>query len=67
MESDAVISGELVVAKEKRWTVICSHQDIEITVPIEVPVGQAAANARLAEWVSDIRRNVMEACIAIEE
>jgi hypothetical protein len=43
-ETDAAVARELIVSKEDRGTIVGGHQDIQITVAVEISVGQAAAD-----------------------
>src|SRR6266852_7100805 len=65
---DASVPGELIVSVEMSWAVIGCHQQVEVTITIEIAVGQTAADLRLAESVTDLRRYVVKRSLpAIQE
>src|SRR6266852_1940070 len=65
---DASVPGELIVSVEMSWAVIGCHQQVEVTITIEIAVCQTAADLRPAESVTDLRRYVVKRSLpAIQE
>src|SRR5580658_2410988 len=65
MKSDALVSGEIVVAQQNGGAVVGRQQNIQISVAIEIAVAQSAAHARLREIGANAGGDVVEIPVSI--
>src|SRR5260370_34436654 len=68
MKSNAARLRQLIVAIEIRRSVVGGHQNVQVTVTIEIAVGQTAANLRRIESSADGDCDVLEfSAAAVQE